>query len=79
MNVCHCVGLMHVSTSSHFPLLAQRSGGGAEDGEKGTVGRHFRGIRGLFMLVPHIIALICFNQSEPRGVGEYIYSVWVPV
>lgn len=28
------------------------------------------------MPVPHIIVLICFNQSEPpRGAGEYIYSV----
>lgn len=46
-NVCHHVRLIHVSTSSHFPpLLAGMGGGGAEDGdrdgEKGTVGRHFR-------------------------------------
>lgn len=41
---------------------------GQDDGEKGSVGRHFRGIWDLFMLVPHIIVLICLNQSEPRGV-----------
>lgn len=78
VNDCHNVRLMHVSTSNRFPLLAQRNGGWDEE-VKGTVGRHFRGIQGLFMLVPHIIVLICFNQSEPRGVGEYIYSVWVPI
>lgn len=68
-SICHNVKLMLVSTGSHFPLLARRNAGWA----------HFKGIQGLFMLVPHIIVLICFNQSEPRGVREYIYSVWVPL
>ena len=36
------------------------------------------GIQGLFMPVPHIIVLICFNQSEPWSPVEYIFSVWVP-
>lgn len=80
VDVCHYVRLMHVSTSSHFPPAGTHwMEAGRQEGKKRTVGRRLRGIRGLFMPVPHIIVLICFNQSEPRGVGEYICSVWVPI
>lgn len=81
MNACHHVRLMHMSTSSRFPQVdteKRRVGRDDDDEGKGSVGRHFRGIWDLFMLVPHIIVLICLNQSEPGGVGEYIFSVWIP-
>ena len=63
-SICHNVRLMRVSTGSHFPLLAQRNAGWVQDGERGTVGRHFKEIQGLFMLVSRIIILICFNSVK---------------
>lgn len=56
-------------------MLAQRNTGWAEEVEKGTVGRHLTGIRGLFMFVPHILVLIYFNQSEPWGVRIHLLSL----
>lgn len=35
-------------------MLAQRNTGWAKEVEKGTVGRHLTGIRGLFVCAPHI-------------------------
>lgn len=56
-------------------MLAQRNTGWAKEVEKGTVGRHLTGIRGLFMFVPHILVLIYFNQSEPSGVRIHLLSL----
>ncbi len=74
-----CQANARVNKQPFLPCRRREKQAGLRMGEKGTVGRHFKGIQGLFMLAPHIIVLICFNQSEPRGVREYIYSVWVPI
>lgn len=68
-NVCHHVTLMHASTSSHFPHLAQTTGRlGKTSRRKEWRAFIFKGIWVLFMPVPHIIVLICLNQSVPGGV-----------
>lgn len=52
---------------------------GRGEEEERSVGRRFIQTPGLFMPALHIMARICFNQSEPRGAGEYIFSVWAAV
>lgn len=78
-HLSQCQANARVNKQPFFPCRQRERQVGLRMGEKRTVGRHFKWIRGLFMLAPHIIVLICFNQSEPRGVGEYIYSVWVQI
>lgn len=63
-----CQANARVNKQPFPPVGTEKRKVGQDDGEKRSVGRHFRGIWDLFMLVPHIIVLICLNQSEPRGV-----------